>query len=224
MVEVLTGDVGFSMVENSGNIVSIACYGLSNSIATSAYNSGYDSIEGLTYTVNKRDSEVKAIIDNWYYDNLYNGYRRYLEDPGWCNDTFSGSREGNEIYYGAYDRLISNKIPTLECQDSFSLRYPIAMLTADETVYAGAVYEKDNNSFYLSDGSNIKYWTLSPSYFDGYANLFAIGRFGLIDAQVNSNFGVRPAISLQPGIDFISGNGSETAPYIIDAPYEIIGD
>ncbi len=66
--------------------------------------------------------------------------------------------------------------------------------------------------------SGQSYWLFSPGRF---GNQYAIhystdvnGDLGTI--YTNSVYGVRPAISLIPGIEYTSGDGSMANPYVVD--------
>ena len=185
------------------------------------------SIDDETYT---DDSTIKKKIDNWYKTNM-TSYTLQLEDTVWCNDR-SYTTSGSTLYFGAYNRLVPKKTPTLKCQntkDKFTvnasngngaLTYPVGLITADEMAYAGGKYfislSDGNGSFYLYTGQY--YWALSPSYFtsssaDGFT-LYSSGT--LRDSYVDGSRGVRPSVSLQPGIAMTGGgSGTSADPFVI---------
>jgi hypothetical protein len=211
--------------------------------STSYFNSGrscnayvgymYGTPESSTYAkehANNNDSTIKTAIDTWYKSNM-TSYTDYLEDTVWCNDRsiYKGVGYGTSTtYYGAYNRLENNKTPSLACanaNDRFTvstdngngaLTYPVALLTADEIAYAGAVYGYCNTTYYLYTGQY--WWSLSPSYFYGsYAHGWDVrdnGYFG--NGDVYDYGGVRPAVSLNPGTTYSSGTGSSGNPFIIE--------
>ena len=187
---------------------------------------------------NIHDSVIKGVIDKWYEENM-TSYTDKLEDAIWCNDrstvpdnNYPGSGAGTETTsYGARNRLINNKLPILECvneNDRFTvsaengngaLTYPVALLTADEKAYAGAVFPIANTSYYLYHGDD-NCWLLSPYFF--YEST-AYGFAGFVKTSVNlyANFlttpnGVRPTISLKSGTKIIyGGEGTIVNPYIV---------
>ena len=184
---------------------------------------------------NTNDSTIKGVIDSWYEENMTE-YTNRLEDTVWCNDrsvvsdsTYSGTGAGTEATgYGARNRLYVNRTPTLECineNDRFTvseengngaLTYPVALLTADEIAYAGGVNGSTNISYYLY--TNTTFWSLSPFYFSGgFARVFRVGSTGnLYNDRVSSTCGVRPAVSLRPGVKVTSeGDGTMENPYIV---------
>ena len=209
--------------------------GSNSTIGSSKFNKSYDnakyvgykygsSIDDETYT---DDSTIKKIIDTWYKTNM-TSYASQLEDTVFCNDR-SYPTSGSNLDFGARTRLDTNKTPTLKCQnarDKFTtktingngaLKYPVGLITADEMAYAGGVYGTSNGSFYLYTGQSV--WALSPSNFNGSNALeFYLDSGGrLISDLVFSSNGVRPSVSLQPGIAITGTGGSGTAadPFVI---------
>ena len=220
--------------------------GTSTRIGTSTFNASsndnayvgymYGTAGSSSYEethANTNDSTIKGVIDSWYEENMTE-YTNQLEDTVWCNDrsidpTSSGTGAGTTVTdYGADYRLHANKTPTLECvneNDRFTvseengngaLTYPVALLTADEIAYAGGVYNKSNRSYYLYNSDY--FWSLSPFYFNGsLAGVFRVVSTGNLDySYVNSTYGVRPAVSLRPGVKVTSeGDGTMENPYIV---------
>ena len=82
--------------------------------------------------------------------------------------------------------------------------------------YAGGKNSTSNSSFYLYTGKY--YWALSPSTFYGsFAGEFVLTSGGnLSDVNVISSGGVRPSVSLQPGIAMTGGgSGTVADPFVI---------
>ena len=194
--------------------------------------------------LNTNDSTAKAVIDTWYENNLSN-YTRYLSTTAvYCNDRSIGSGTYNtgstNFYFGSYARLNTNKTPTYDCTtqgDAFSgsnssakLKYPIALMTADEVAYAGGVMYTNNASawFYLnSAGSSIMgstYWMLlSPYRWSGdetSARSMVVGGSNypgiLDDGFVHGVRRIRPAISLKGNLIWKSGDGTSSNPYEVE--------
>ena len=198
----------------------------------------YGTSESSTYEEthkNTNDSTIKTIIDEWYRQNMTE-YTEDLEDTVWCNDrsvvqdsSYSGTGAGKErTMYGPKNRLDTNKIPSLACvneNDRFTvssengngvLTYPAALLTADEFVYAGAVYGQGNSNYYLYN--NYSLWSLSPSYFSSSnAETFNVNSAGYLSNHYTHNaYGVRPSISLKKGIKVeLGGDGTAENPYVV---------
>ena len=211
--------------------------GSNSTIGSSKFNSSSDnakyvgymygsSIDDETYT---NESTIKKTIDTWYKTNM-TSYTSQLEDTVFCNDR-SYTTSGLDLYFGAYTRLKTNKTPTLKCQkakDKFTvdasngngaLKYPVGLITADEMAYAGGKYYSssadENRSFYLYTSQ--WFWALSPCRFRGSdASEFALYSDGYLSGSYvyNSN-GVRPSVSLQPGIGMTGGSGTSADPFVI---------
>jgi len=194
------------------------------------------------------DSEVKKMLDKWYENNLLN-YSSYIADAGFCNDRSVASTaytwasndtalgdSRNTTYYGAYNRLYTNKTPQFACpnadNDLFTtststkgnkaLTYPIGLIIADEVAYAGGK-AYGNSSYYLNTDSS--YWTMSPrNFYDTYAYGWSViyrGSLGRLDVEHSANYllGIRPVINLKADvIATLNGTGkagTSTNPYII---------
>ena len=170
----------------------------------------------------------------------------YLSDEIFCNDRSSNSNgfpltsNSGSYQYGPNIRNISNKLPSFKCpnvsNDGFTLKtsgtsstvtasgignnmlkYPVALLTADEAVHAGGKRASMNQNYYLSIG--YKYWTMSPANFyssGGNAGLWYVHQNGaLYDSSPATAFGVRPVINLKPSVLYSDGSGTEQDPYIV---------
>ena len=189
---------------------------------------------------NDNDSIIKEQIDNWYQENLLK-YADYIEDTIWCNDRSSDEYAAwtknwdGSGDYAVYYRLFSSTYrsdtpgePTLKCKDkndSFTvsksngngaLKYPIALLTADEITFAGGVVNRSTQHYYLN--TNQLWWSMSPGYNTGsYTYHLAIVPPGqMVTFSINStNTGIRPSISLANNVVILEGNGTATDPYVI---------
>lgn len=185
---------------------------------------------------NTTSSRIKTTIDTWYAGNMTE-YTKYLEDTIWCNDRsfYSGSLKGKDVdagtgysYFGAYGNNVSTKNPSVSCpnvNDSFTvssengngaLDYPVALLTADELTLAGHGWNGYSRNAYLYTGQY--YWSLSPYYFDANdARGFVMNSNGYLNNdRVYSTNGVRPSVSLAPGIMISGGDGTSEDPYQLE--------
>ena len=186
--------------------------------------------------INTKDSTMKTKLDTWYKNNM-TSYTPQLEDTVFCNDrgydvSKSGwnkdySADDNYLYFNSYSRLSSYK-PSLVCSrriDKFTvevsngngaLTYPVGLITTDEVSYAGGRYRSSNYSYYLYNGD--EQWTFSPYYFyDSSAYGYILSSSGYLDTIfiVAGNLGVRPVVSLKPGIAITGGSGTTTDPFVI---------
>ena len=108
------------------------------------------------------------------------------------------------------------------------LTYPIALMTVDEMVFAGAVFGDDgydtlwtyNNSNNASITGTSNWWTMSPSWYNQGMSLNIV--YGsknpgkLISTNVTSTTTVvRPVISLKYCTQYSSGDGSSSNPYTV---------
>ena len=203
------------------------------------YSSYYTNNAGVGYMYESNQvhgltsrSTIKLVLDAWYQNNLTNVYDKIDGNAGFCGDRipYSGTGLGiTETYYGAYNRLVTNKAPSFECQNDSdlyttsgssqgngALTYPIGLISADEVAYAGGVYNTINESYYLYTGQN--FWTMSPLYFySDYAHVLCVYSIGSLgDGWVRSSASVRPVINLKADVTISSGDGLASNPYQIN--------
>ena len=194
---------------NSDGSVRLLYHGTSTTatdayIGTSAFNSSYDNIAYVSYMygslgsvenarANTNNSTIKTAIDNWYATNLNTNYGKYISTTAvYCNDrTYTIS--GSNTLFGAYTRLRTNKTPTYDCTDTNDkftvdtstgngkLKYPIALMTADEVSFAGGLLVTTAPTWYYYNSANGSstgtnwWWSLSPNYWNGsYAFVFYV--------------------------------------------------
>ena len=189
---------------------------------------------------NTTSSNAKDKIETWYANNM-TSYASKIEDTIYCNDrsmntlgesTYTdngwkadGNLRNNYLYYAPYGRVRTGA-PSLTCSknDRFTwknsagnqkLQYPVAMLSIDEIMLAGGRFSS-NGTYYLNSAS--EYYSLSPAYFlNGYANELGVTSTGRLSTySVYSFYGLRPVVSLKPGMPVISGDGTVNNPYVID--------
>ena len=193
---------------------------------------------------NTNNSTIKDKIDTWYENNLKTNYTKYLSTTAvYCNDRSNpagGYNTGSTtFYYGGYTRLITNKTPTYDCTDTNDkftadtitgngkLKYPIALMTADEVSFAGGLYGNNAQTWYYynsakgSSTGSTWWWLLSPDFWNG-SDAYVFGVFGssnpghLSGFNVRYAYGVRPAVSLKSCVKTSGGDGSAGAPYTIE--------
>ena len=170
------------------------------------------------------DSKSKEIIDDWYVTNIKNkGYDTKLDKKAiYCGDR---TEVGSKSVEFKSHLTIANGTPSMKCpvNDSYSveggnkaLRFPVAMLSADEALLAGAqIWSGNNNNFYLY--TNDYYWLLSPDACvdAGSAYVVAVRNNGAMDGVVSVGQGVRPAITIANDVELLSGDGSQSNPYVV---------
>jgi hypothetical protein len=175
------------------------------------------------FTKNTTDSDIKIGIDAWYEKYLLK-YSDYLEeDTIFCNDRSIRSLGGWNPNGGSLSSYLQfkeyNVSSDLSCTnetDKFSvtnpvatLKYPVGLMTSPEmNLLGGSDIRKTGSS----------YWLLSPDYFGSdYARVNIVYSNGYFnDGYVLDASGVRPSVSLTTGIEYSSGDGSMSNPYIVD--------
>ena len=235
---VRTTETGGVKLIYNGTPTGTQCNGTSQTIGTSVFNTADTTAADVRYIYEDgTDSTIKGVIDKWYASNMV-AYTEKLEDEGWCSDLSEfdpvdlgeNGLPANSIVYGAYKRIIEGS-PSVLCSTQYQmtttstivgnkLKYPVALLTADEVMMAGTgAYgtEGYTEDAYLNIGEG--WWSLSPlGFYIGYAAyLYRIqeyGRLGTATASYES--GIRPSISLAPNTEISSGDGTSSTPYIID--------
>lgn len=219
---------GVKIIYNGTPTSDNKCLGTDSSIGESWFNTTpYVMKSGNSYYINEdgSDSDVKAFIDAWYENNLLS-YSNKLEDAGWCHDMstdISTDSSTSHLFDKYFEILEAQVQPTLSCPSNFllsvsssnsstKLKYPISLLSADESSFAGSNYCATS---YLVGGSG--WWTLSPSTFDDYdgsIEMIYVDSYGFLDWDGGS-LDVRPVISLKPNMRLFGGNGSSDTPYVI---------
>ena len=198
-------------------------------------NIGYFSKDVDSMYLDTSSSNAKKEIDLWYENNILTGeddnnYKLtdYIVDNTFCNErsiTTTGEISLNKTinFKGGYTL---NK-PSFKCEndiEKFSvtssygnthLKYPIAMITASELIYAGGKRDASNQNFYLN--SNVIYWTMTP--FNYYYAEGVVGNVSMAYAKVyqfdwlNVNHGLRPVINIRGDVLISSGDGTVDSPY-----------
>ncbi len=192
---------------------------------------------------NTNNSTIKTAVDNWfnntfktYFTTNSKDYNNYLEDTVWCNDRSVSSYGGWDpnggslsvfLRYSPFSRVNAGT-PSLSCpnkNDSFTvtestsgngaLIYPVGLLTVDEIILAGGVKAKANSNFYLY--THNVWWSMTSQAFDNYAACeYFLDYDGRLSnsADIYGSRGVRPSISLKPGVKIAEGgDGSSATPY-----------
>lgn len=147
---------------------------------------------------------------------------------------------GYSTFFGVYGRNANatnaGRTPSLTCPRSTvdlyryvagstgvanELKYPTALLTADEVSFAGSGKQiasqgsSYNKKSFLN--SSIGFWLLSPSFrgSSGDAEFYLTSSGYLGSGIVSDAYRVRPAISLKPGVVIAGGDGTATNPWTI---------
>ena len=182
-----------------------------------------DKALGDMLTKNTTNSIMKSGIDAWYKHYLLEDYDDYIEDTIFCNDRSIRALNGWNPDGGMTNDILQfkeyNVTSDLSCTnttDKFSVSNNNAKLTYKVGLMSSPEMNLLNNSIAQKTGEY--YWLASPYCFDGS---FAIGRVvntygNMYNYVVSPALGVRPAVSLTPGIEYSDGDGSMANPYKVE--------
>ena len=183
---------------------------------TNKLNKSSSNYPGLGYgTNNTLYSGNKRIRSNYYYTNT------------------SRKRCGTA---GTGPTLIcpldndGGKLSKLTVSDTINgngaLDYKVGLLTVDEVLYAGSIdwygyqalnYSGSSINSYLRENATNWYWSFSPLFFDGNANVLCGSVAGDVSGSwVTSAGGLRPAVSLTSATTISGGNGTSSSPFIVN--------
>jgi uncharacterized repeat protein (TIGR02543 family) len=171
-------------------------------------------------------------------------YEDELEDAIFCSDRsyVKGPLAGKDVDAGTDENIngatARNRIrnaqnnfsPSLDCpnaNDAFTtdvangngvLQHKVGLATLDEITLAGVKNYGDGQpeatENYLYDGQET--WTMSPAGFSIASALATNWWSGSSSQFVEHAYGVRPVVSLASGVEFASGTGLTTDPYIVE--------
>lgn len=192
------------------------------------------------------DGTLKIALDEWYNETLKVNkpdIDDYIDlSTTWCNNfMFSSANTGDGIGNHSSEYLAALSLspktglgdaqPTLKCAEGGTVDQKnasrltnlyVSLLTADEVAFAGGVYDSKaapgDGTLYLSVNARDFWWTLTPSYvWNKTAYAWGVLKSGnLMDNNITNSKGLRPALSLKPSVNIISGNGTVETPYTIN--------
>lgn len=133
----------------------------------------------------------------------------------------------NQSFTGIFEQTLNDKNQYLKktsiCIDQIS---NIEDITCDKKVTLDFVGLLNLSDYQLSGGKNgylnhhISYYTATTDNHDRLYYVHSKGGVTLTDDYKEHNYGVRPTITLKKNISYISGDGTETNPYIIEPKEE----
>ena len=189
-------------------------------------SNGVQSVEKAMedmFTKNTTNSTMKSGVDAWYKKYLLEDYDDYIEDTIFCNDRSIRALNGwnpnggmTNTYLQFKEYNVTSDLSCTNTTDQFSISNNNAKLTYKVGLMSSPEANILNNSNARKTGQ--WYWLASPYYFTGS---HAFGRDvhtgGDMDYyNVPYAFGVRPAVSLSPGVEFVDGgDGSMANPYVV---------
>ncbi len=175
-----------------------------------------DNLENLSAYyeehINLDNSVIINSLKNWLITSL-GEYNNIVATQKYCNDLTK-----TDNAYLANERLTVDNIPTFYClSDSYSSK--VALLTADEIVYAGGVYGLSNENYYLyNDNTSANAFTMTSAFENGDATyfVFSLASDGSLTTTAGTAIaGVRPVITINKTAAVVSGNGTVNNPYIL---------
>ena len=160
-------------------------------------------------------------------------YTSKLEDAIYCNDRTIFNKAGfdkdtdadQDLLFSAYDRVVNKTGPSLNCirnADRYTvsssngngkLTYPVGLITADEAVLAGFIYDDNSTDSYIKMGTGVSTWTMTPLAY-GTISKQDLEMFVIGGRSLETN--LRPVVTLNNSIVFSSGNGTSNTPYIVN--------
>ena len=179
--------------------------------------------------VNKYNSNIKGIIDNWYAQNLSD--KTYmLEDTVFCNSrnmtnqNITGWNKDGSLFEAMLFKNNDLSIKDLTCAnltDQFALEnekakliYPVGLLQNEDGNNTNIRYNITGEDWVmlaiLSFGSN----SSSNNY--AYIRIVSSSGGNTVNSPVYYSYGIRPVVSLASGNTIVSGSGSMTDPWIIE--------
>ncbi len=174
--------------------------------------------------VNQVNSTMKSGVDAWYKHYLLEDYDDYIEDTIFCNDRSIRALNGwnpdggmTNVYLQFKEYSVTSDLSCTNTTDQFSISNNNAKLTYKVGLMSSPEMNILNNSNARKTGQY--YWLASPFYFrNDYA---AGGRYVSTDGDMSDYYvyraiGVRPAVSLTPGIEYSDGDGSMANPYKVE--------
>lgn len=227
-----------------GDVNATTYAGTHNQTSNSAVKTMIDS----WYEANIKGTKYEELLEDIVFCNdrsIETDFSNYTY-KGWLKlDTYTGNGSGaTKVLYQSSGRVGINAgvtKPTLTCSQlndrytvsssigNGALTYPIGLMTADETVFAGATggfqgknTAANNFDYYLFIGGKHS-WTMTPHRSDTTNIMLVAGAEGNIGNEVSKidSVLVRPVISIKNDIMIVDGHGTKDSPYILKAKKEV---
>lgn len=160
------------------------------------------------------NSNVYTSLLEWYSNDLET-YDRFIASTTYCYDDSIYTNNGVDIEYLSSYRLFTDRIPTNLCNGT-SLSLKVALLTADEAMYAGGGIDS-STSYLNSDTFQGDWWTMTPSKRNGdVTSYISVRKDGILQRDIPEakTLFLRPVISLDRQV-MVTGDGTIEHPYNI---------
>ena len=182
---------------------------LNNTISElSSYHDTYASYEDLENT------SFMELLNN-YYNTYLMEFDTFISSSKYCSET----QKNDSKTYNTYTRVYTNKIPTLNCLGT-TLNSKIGLITVDEAIYAGLIFNKDNSENYLINKDiTTSWWTSSlATYSDKDFNPILVNSNGRLINNISGMTyqSLRPVINLNRKVMVTNGDGTINNPYILN--------
>ena len=177
--------------------------------------------------INKYNSAIKGLVDNWYKQNIdnQNAIKGLIDTSAvYCNDRSSSNNYGSwnkdaadlttylnfKQYYTNVDLRCENITDRFAVgNEKANLEYPVGLLTEPERGLMNYAYAKTGQT----------YWGASPSTFsnsNGYARVRAVNASGNSGSATNYySYAARPVVTLSMTAEIEEGDGTYESPYVI---------
>lgn len=158
------------------------------------------------------ESMILNALDTWYSQSGLINYADYIANYKYCNDLVY---DENVKKYAAYDRIMTNKIPTFMCLGS-TLSTKVGLLTVDEVVLAGASTSENKDYYLYNETIETDYYTMTSAKSNNGYFPFIVKTNGAISDSTNGTLirGVRPVINVVRDVKVV-GTGTKDDPYVI---------
>ena len=212
-------------------------------------NNNYVSFGNMLWRIVRinGDGTVRLVLDgvtdtisNYYPSNNFNrkyeesNINKYLKDWLQMNlsdvaDNIANTRFCSDIVYNdeytyqAYDRIITNNIPTLNCLGE-NITSNIGLLSIDEIILAGASKTSFNRDYYLYNSKITNPWyTMTAAKGDDKSmNMFMIDGSSNVVTNISGDLyrNVRPVINLVKNVEML-GSGTIEDPYKLKNNWDV---
>ena len=191
-----------------------------NSAADTTGNARTKLNEWLERKITNESDKVLLKNETWCIGDQTNAYGMDGLVAGTVSDLIN---TGTRFYFIGGKKYNEGKVESYKCAttevDGEIDTNKVGMLTFDEVVFAGGGKTTNSNYYLNNNVTTNKWWAISPSYFQNIGSTTGssiIYDNGFINADdVNSNFALRPTVTLLSSTIINSGNGTIENPYIV---------
>ncbi len=223
----VNGDGSVRLIYNGTSTSTTGSGTMINSSQSFNSNEDVSYLVGLKYTPDEQhgltiNSPILDLLQTWYDSSGLNNYSNQIDtNAGFCSDReiLSGyiwsNKPDDTMRYAAFGRIVNNGNPSLQCSISDIVKGAIGLITADEVLFAGGIYNLTNTSYYMYNSQY--YWTMTPSYYRYFYGSYILSidaDGGLGSNWVSHEYGVRPVINLSADVT-LTGSGTATDPYVV---------